>query len=91
MRTVSYGEIAGSARVAAKGIGFQLDAIRAHSKERGWPWLNVIAVASGTWVPGDKVYGMPGLEGLSEVEQERLWRGMVLQVFAFDWRDADFR
>jgi hypothetical protein len=85
MRTVKYGEIGKETNVAPIGIGSQLGYIRDHvCREKGLPWLNAIAV-SGTkeWRPGKGF--LPGDHQIPEKDEERLWRGMVLQVFAFDW------
>src|SRR5687768_7155451 len=83
MRTVSYGEIAESVRLAPTGIGYQLGYIRDNiCRERGLPWLNAIGVNKTTWRPGDSFLPDGFARGRDE---ERMWRGMVLQVFAYDW------
>jgi hypothetical protein len=85
MRTVSYREIAEQPQVklAPVGLGLQLGYIRDQvCRERGLPWLNAIAVNSETRRPGDSFLPVGVAIGRDE---ERLWRGMVLQVFVFDW------
>lgn len=83
MRTVSYGEIANHVGIAAIGIGNQLGYIRDRvCRERGLPWLNAIAVRAETWRPGDSFLPADVSVGRDE---ERMWRGMVLQVFVYDW------
>ena len=87
MRTVHYDEISKNAGgFAPRGIGKILGYIRDDiCRPRGLPWLSVIAVGKNSWIPGDDYFGMPVLEGVDRPTQERIWRGMVLQVFAYDW------
>ena len=89
MRTVSYGGIAtvvGSHPIAMRfPLGYIRDNI---CREHGLPWLNAIAVNADTWYPGvnflPKDVNMPG------EDEELMWRGMVLQVFAYDWSCVEF-
>jgi hypothetical protein len=88
MRTVSYGEIAEQPQVKLSpvGLGHQLGYIRDQvCRERGLPWLNAIAVNAGTWRPGDSFLPVGVSVGRDE---ERMWRGMVLQVFVYDWEQV---
>lgn len=88
MRTVSYKELAEATDLTAAGVGTQLRYIRDEiCRNRGLPWLNAIAVNSDSRFPGDRFLPDDHEWGDSE---ERLWRGMVLQVFAYDWRDINF-
>jgi hypothetical protein len=83
MRTATYGEIGEATNVAPVGIGSQLGYIRDHvCREQGLPWLNAIAVNASTRRPGDSFLPSGIAVGRDE---ERMWRGMVLQVFVFDW------
>jgi hypothetical protein len=88
MRTVTYKEVADETDLAPVGLGHQLGYIRDEiCRKRGLPWLSAIVVSSETrkpgsgFVPGDVSFGDEG---------NRLWRGMVLHVFAFDWDAVPF-
>ncbi len=89
MRTVTYGEIAKPVDLAPPGIGQQLAYIRDEiCRKRGQPWLTAIAVNATTRRPGDSF--LP--EGVAQGrDEERMWRGTVLQVFAYDWAPIEFR
>ena len=57
-------------------------------RKRGLPWLTPIAVNATTRRPGDSF--LP--EGVAQGrDEERMWRGTVLQVFAYDWAPIEFR
>ena len=87
MRTVTYGEIADAVRLAPTGIGWQLGYIRdVACRAQGLPWLNVIAVNQTSRRPGGSF--LPEEVAMEESDEETFWRGMVLQVFAFDWSDV---
>lgn len=89
MRTVTYGEIAEEVNLAKPGVGRPLGYIRDQiCRNRGLPWLNAIAVNAYTDRPGTGF--LPEDMNISETDQELLWRGMVLQVFAFDWSSTNF-
>ena len=89
MYTESYGEIAGRVGLAATGLGFQLGWIRDHiCRKHGLPWINILAVNKETWFPGEE-FLPAGLKG-SDDDRRTLWRGMVLHVFAYDWRKVQF-
>ena len=83
MRTITYGEIAEQCGLAGPGTGYPLGYIRDQvCRANGHPWLSVIAVnksmrPGGNFLPGDLT--------LPEDEAEIWWRGMVLQVYAYDW------
>jgi hypothetical protein len=82
MRTVTYGEIAEEAGLANEQVGHPLSYLRDHvCRARKLPRLDAIAVNHETWRPSHGF--LPGVE-LGE-DFERFWRGMVLQVFAYDW------
>jgi alkylated DNA nucleotide flippase Atl1 len=84
MRTVTYGELGAAVGLPSTGVGRQLGYIRDHvCRPRGLPWLNALAVNAATRRPGERF--LP--EGFTMNGQEELfWRGMVLQVYAFNWR-----
>src|SRR5687768_14452863 len=83
MRTVSYGELANVTGLAPIGMGYPLGYIRDEiCRKRGLPWLSAIAVNVDTWKPGHSF--LPDGFDFGD-EGDRLWRGMVLHVFAFDW------
>lgn len=89
MRVETYGEIAAAIGDAegreiapvslSKPLGFIRDKI---CRPQGLPWLNALAVNSGTWLPGESF--LP--EGVAFGDDERvLWKGAVLAVFAYPW------
>jgi hypothetical protein len=83
MRTVTYGELAEISGLAAQGTNVPLGYIRDHvCRARGLPWLNALAVNKASRRPGDSF--LPAGVAMGK-DDELLWRGMVLQVFAFDW------
>lgn len=89
MRVATYGEIAAAIgekegrEIAPVSLNYPLGFIRDNiCRERGLPWLNALAVNSGTWLPGDSF--LP--KGIAFGEDERvLWRGAVLAVFGYPW------
>jgi len=88
MRTVTYGEVADGVGLAASGMGFPLGYIRDQiCRPRNLPWLSAIAVNATTRRPGESF--LPNTVSFGG-DQEFLWRGMVLQVFAFDWDGVSF-
>ena len=89
MRTVTYGEITKALHMGkGQGVRYALGYIRDHlCRARGLPWLNAIAVNKETWRPGDSFLPAGVAVGRDE---ERLWRGMVLQVFVYDWDQVKF-
>ena len=88
MRTVTYGDVAKACGLAPVGTGYQLGYIRDEiCRKRGLPWLSAIAVNTDTRRPAESF--MP--EGVRMGrDEDRLWRGMVLQVFAYDWSSVPF-
>ncbi|HLL06115.1 MAG TPA: hypothetical protein VK539_36425 [Myxococcaceae bacterium] len=90
MRTVNYKEVADAVGLAAVGLGNQLGYIRDRiCRKRGLPWLNAIAVNKGSRRPGDSF--LPASVSIDQADEERLWRGMVLQVFAYEWDSVVFK
>src|SRR5438067_1436977 len=88
MRTVTYQEVADHAGLPPVGMGRPLRRNRDETcRSRGLPWLNAIAVRSETRRPGDRFLPVAIAVGRDE---QRMWRGMVLQVFALDWGTAPF-
>jgi alkylated DNA nucleotide flippase Atl1 len=89
MRTVNYGEIGRAVGLPAVGVGKCLGYIRdSICRKRGLPWLNAIAVQKYTGYPGDRF--LPKGAVLARHDEVAWWRGMVLQVFAFDWNCIEF-
>lgn len=87
MRTVTYGELADAVDLAKPGTGRPLGFIRDEvCRHRRLPWLNAIAVSERTHRPSTGF--LPGEVALGG-DDERMWRGMVLQVFAYDWSDVE--
>jgi hypothetical protein len=87
MRTVTYREIADEVGLAAVGLAFPLGYIRDKiCIDKGLPWLNVLAVNKEERRPGHGF--LPAEVQLDDQSQEWLWRGMVLQVFSFNWADV---
>jgi hypothetical protein len=82
MQTITYGEIAHDVGLANEEVGQPLSYIRDHiCRHRGLPWLDALAVNRHTMRPSQGF--LLGLE--LGGDEERFWRGMVLQVFAYDW------
>ena len=89
MRTVTYKEIADEVNLAKPGVGRPLGYIRDEiCRARGLPWLSAIVVNLHTDRPGRSF--MPEGMNLTDIDKELLWRGMVLQVFAFGWSHISF-
>ena len=87
MRTITYGEIAERCGLAALGVNSPLDHIRDKvCRANGRPWLSVIAVNKRCMRPGDDF--LPEEVTLPDDETEIWWRGMVLQVYAYDWSNV---
>ena len=92
MRVESYGEIAAAIgenegrQIAPVSLNYPLGFIRDKiCRSRGLPWLNVLAVNSTTWLPGDNF--LP--QGLAFGDDEKvLWKGSVLAVFGYDWESV---
>ena len=89
MRIVTYGEIADEVGLAKPEVGKPLRFIRDEvCRSRGLPWLNAIAVNFKTGRPGRGF--LPTDFAITRADEEALWRGMVLQVFAYNWTTVDF-
>ena len=85
MRTIAYSEIAEETGLASPGVGTPLGYIRDHvCRAQGLPWLNALAVNKETRRPGDKF-----LPDGTTVEDDHWWRGMVTQVYAYDWSEIE--
>ena len=85
MRTVTYQELADATDLFAPGVSLQLGYIRDHvCRVQGLPWLNALAVNKETRRPGDKF-----LPDGTSVGDDHWWRGMVLQVYAYDWSGVE--
>ena len=84
MRTIAYGDLAQEVglpdgRSIGRPLGYIRDEIcRAHDR----PWLIAIAVSGKTMRPSGSF--LP--EGVDLADNdEHWWRGMVTQVYAYDW------
>ena len=90
LTTISYGELVKGTDVLPIGAGKQLEYIRDKvCRKHGWPWLSVLAVNAETGQPGDGWMPSKGIEIAEQQDRERLWRGMVLQVYGYDWSKAE--
>ena len=84
MHTITYGDLAQEvglpdARSIRYPLGYIRDEIcRAHNR----PWLVALAVNAQTKRPSDSF--LPEGVDLSD-DNEHWWRGMVTQVYAYDW------
>jgi hypothetical protein len=93
MRVEFYGEIAAAIaeaegrQIAPISLRFPLGFIRDEiCRRRGLPWLNALAVNDSSWLPGDSF--LPEGAAFGHDEQV-LWRGAVLSVFAYPWETVD--
>ena len=88
MQTVTYGEIAEKCGGTAVGSGYPIGSIRDEiCRKRDRPWLSVIAVSSETKRPGGN--WLPEGVLIPAELQELWWRGMVSQVYAYDWSNVE--
>ena len=80
---MTYDELDEECGLAPSGTGYQRGFVRDEiCRRRGLPWLGAIVVNPDTRPPGGSF--LP--EGVTLGDDgDRLWRGMVLHVFAFDW------
>jgi len=89
MRTISYETLAHQTELTAAGVGLQLGYIRDWCRRRGLPWLNMIAVQKHSRFPGEN-YLPSGVRFKDADDEMRFWRGLVLQVLAYDWIHVNF-
>jgi hypothetical protein len=86
MRTVTREELAQEVGLPLATIDVHLGVIRDHMcRDWGRPWLSALVVNSTTRRPTDAFLPADMARGRDE---ERMWRGMVLQVFAYDWTNV---
>jgi alkylated DNA nucleotide flippase Atl1 len=85
MRTVTYGEIAQALKMGrGQAVRYALGYIRDEVCERRHlPWLNAIVVNGREWYPGDSF--LPAKVRFNSSNKHLLWRGVVVQVFTFNW------
>ncbi len=85
MRTVTYQEVAQWVGTGWRKLGPPLGHIRdTVCTNGGHPWLNALVVNKKTRRPGH--HFLPSHVRIGKRQtRERLWRGTVLQVFAYDW------
>jgi hypothetical protein len=72
----------GAVSILPRGIGTPLGYIRTLCIEHHVPWINALAVNKEQWRPSESF--LPSNVNW-DPSHELLWRGMVLQVFAYDW------
>lgn len=88
MRTITYGEIAERCGGTAVGAGYPIGYVRDEiCRKHGRPWLSVIAVSGSDRRPGGNY--LPVDVEIPEELNELWWRGMVAQVYAYDWSDVE--
>ena len=81
----------GAVKILPKRIGPPLGVIRQQYIDQKVPWLNALAVGINSksrryhWRPSHGF--LPG-ESNWEPSHETLWRGMVIQVFSYDWNSV---
>ena len=87
MRTIEYGEISSAVGLPAMAMGRQFGFIRDVCRQRGLPWLPVIAVNRNSWLPSAGIFvDVDGMSGdVSSTDFAVWWRAMTLHVFATDW------
>ena len=68
-------------------VGKQLGHIRSQCIEHHVPWINALAVGTNWGTPQEwrPSHGFLPEAVSWEPSSEHLWRGMVLQVFSYDW------
>lgn len=89
MRVEAYWEIAAAIgeregrQIAPVSLSHPLGFIRDRiCRANHLPWLNALAVGATSWSPGDSFLPRGVTFGKDE---EILWRGAVLSVFAYPW------
>ena len=88
MCTTTYGDVAEQTGLAPVGVRRPLDYIWEEVvSPRGLPWIFAIVVNADTRRPGDGF--LPEDLEISDADYEHFWRGMVLQVFAYNWDDVE--
>lgn len=88
MRTVTYKELGDAVGLPAVGTPKPLGYIRDHfCIPRKLPLLTFIAVQSQSRRPGE---GFLPEDLNSQVDDDLIWRAMVLQVFGYNWSSVDF-
>ena len=89
MTTISYGVLGERIGVHHRPLRRPLGYIRDEVCRRyDRPWLQMIVVNGGTKRPSEGAIGSTGVE-FNKEEQDRWWRGMVLQVYAYDWSSVE--
>lgn len=80
----------GTIKVIPADIGRYLGCIRDECIKIGMPWINALAVGLNNKDPDPKNHWRPSdgflpQRGKWNPSHELLWRGIVLQVFSYDW------
>ena len=90
LTTISYGDLVDGTGILPIAVGKHLEYIRDEvCRKHGWPWLSVLAVSTDTRRPGEGWLPPEGIKIADERDRERLWRGMVLQVYGYDWSGVE--
>ena len=88
MRTITYGEVAERCGGTPVGAGYPIGYIRDEiCRKHGRPWLSVLAVNGTSMRPGGNY--LPEDMTIPEELDELWWRGMVSQVYAYNWSDVE--
>ena len=87
MRTITYQELADATGLFPPGVNRPLGYIRDEvCRKHQRPWLNAIAVSKQTMRPS----GGFAPEGIQlDPENDHWSRGMVTQVYAYDWSEIE--
>ena len=93
MRTITHAELTSVAELALPDIGPQLRYIRdRHCIDHGRPWPTMVALDRGQriqWPTFPSVSARRSPARADRSVDEQRWRGIVMQVYAFDWSDVD--
>ena len=87
MRTITYRELADATGLFPPGVNRPLGYIRDEvCRKHQRPWLPAIAVSKATMRPSAG-FAPEGMQ--LNLENDHWWRGMVTQVYAYDWSDIE--
>ena len=90
MTAISYGDLAERVGVHPRNVNRPLGYIRdVVCRPHGRPWLSVLAVNAKSRWPGNAWTNDDSVQILKEEDGKRIWRGMVLQVYAYDWSGVE--
>ena len=90
MTTITYGDLAEQVGAHQRNMNRPLGYIRDEiCRRHGLPWLSVLAVNARSRWPGNAWTQDDGVKIRKEEDGKRIWRGMVLQVYAYDWSGVE--